>query len=155
MKPTHLRYIYVVLYFLVAAFVMHIYYGSPLYDNPYANGQGGFFDDFISMFLTIALILAGKYFIYDSLASIVRRKYPNLVATIIFYICFVGVLLFDTNILFVASAPVTDSGFAMLAAVIITPPALLVSLLLVIAVSLIPSLGKLARKKQSSVSRSE
>ncbi len=139
MNATWLRFKFTSVYLVLIYFVIGLYYISPLYVIPSGYAPVSQFDDPISGLLLI-LMIALKYLIYDSIAENARVKRSRSFATITFRVFYVVMLLLDTWVLFIGSAPgpVAINGLAMGAGLFISFLVFLASLLFVIVASFIP-----------------
>ena len=154
MSATWLRFKFILLYLALIFFAIGLYYVSPLYTIPHPLPSGyspvSQFDDPISGLLFV-LMIALKYLIYDSIAQNIRAKRSRSFATIIFWMFYVVMLLFDTWVLFIGSepGPVGVSGLAMGAGLVVSFLVFLVSLLFVVVASFIPYHRRTNRSKMN------
>lgn len=131
MRAIFLRYGLVIVLALAAVVTGIAYHGSGLYTGPnnvdapsWPRGT-----EIFTLLMVAGLLVGLKYPIYETVASVLRKRYDTRSMTGLFYAFYAAALVIDLHSLFVSTRPVADSGFAVFAVILFSPPVLILGLI--------------------------
>lgn len=94
------------------------YWDSGLYQGRIETEKSSGGNDILSIFLVAGLVFFMKYFLYE----LVSRRYARTLATtVVFYGAYVVAICIDAMSIFLSFSPLAAAGFAILAAIVISP----------------------------------
>lgn len=131
MKAAFIRYGLVVAAAIATVVLTIVYYGSGLYGGegtlaPVRLPRGS---EYLTFLALITLLIGLKYPVYDLVADWLQQRYRSRNLTALRHAAFTLALAVDLLSLSASLKPVPDAGFAIFAVIIVSPPILLISLI--------------------------